>query len=302
LSGADRTHASSPRRRVDSRRGRSFSPRYPGWLTIPLLTFDSVFFIGPLVILTVFAFAATTGFGQVAYGFSTTNFRELWDTLYLRIFTTTLEMAALGTLLTLLVGYPVSYWMARFVRERRSLALVLVMVPFLTSFLIRTYAWFVILDRRGFLVRFVHDLGFPHWAPLYSKQAIGIGLVYNYMPLLILPVYASLERMDWTLVEAAVDLGSSPLRAFRQITLPLTLPGLVTGILLVFIPMTGEYVIPALLGGGRQEFVGNAIGDQFLGAEDWPFGAAMALGLMATLTIFVAVYLVFATREEQFGT
>ena len=282
-------------------RKRSFAPRYPARLTLPVLVYDAVFFLGPLAILVVFSLSETVGFGQVSYALSGGNFRQLWDSLYLDIFKTTLEMAAIGTVLTLLVGYPMAYWMARCLTKGKSLALLLVIIPFLTSFLIRTYAWFIILDPQGYLVRGVHDLGFGGWRPLYSTQAIGIGLVYGYMPLLILPVYASLERMDWSLVDAALDLGASPYRAFRQITLPLSLPGLVTGVLLVFIPMTGEYVIPSLLGGGKREFVGNAVGDQFLVAQNWPFGAAMAIGLMITLSIFLIVYLTFATREEQFG-
>jgi spermidine/putrescine transport system permease protein len=282
-------------------RKRSFAPRYPARLTLPVLVYDAVFFLGPLAILVVFSLSETVGFGQVSYALSGGNFRQLWDSLYLDIFKTTLEMAAIGTVLTLLVGYPMAYWMARCLTKGKSLALLLVIIPFLTSFLIRTYAWFIILDPQGYLVRGVHDLGFGGWRPLYSTQAIGIGLVYGYMPLLILPVYASLERMDWSLVDAALDLGASPYRAFRQVTLPLSLPGLVTGVLLVFIPMTGEYVIPSLLGGGKREFVGNAVGDQFLVAQNWPFGAAMAIGLMITLSIFLIVYLTFATREEQFG-
>jgi spermidine/putrescine transport system permease protein len=283
------------------KRKRSFAPRYPARLTLPILAYDAIFFLGPLAILIVFSFAETVGFGQVSYALSGGNFRQLWDSLYLDIFKTTLEMAAIGTVLTLLVGYPMAYWMARCLTTGKSLALILVIIPFLTSFLIRTYAWFIILDPQGALVRAVHEVGFSGWRPLYSTQAIGIGLVYGYMPLLILPVYASLERMDWTLVDAALDLGSSPFRAFRQITVPLTLPGLVTGVLLVFIPMTGEYVIPSLLGGGKREFVGNAVGDQFLVAQNWPFGAAMAIALMLVLSVFLIVYLTFATREEQFG-
>jgi spermidine/putrescine transport system permease protein len=283
------------------RRARSFTPRYPPRLTLPVLLYDSIFFLGPLTILIVFSLAETVGFGQVSYAFSGGNFRQLWSSLYFGIFRTTIEMAAIGTLLTLLVGYPMAYWLARCVRDAKSLALMLVIVPFLTSFLIRTYAWFIILDPQGFLVSWVHDLGFSGWRPLYSTQAIGIGLVYNYLPLLILPVYASLERMDWSLVDGALDLGATPLKAFREITLPLSLPGLVTGALLVFIPMTGEYVIPSLLGGGKREFVGNAVGDQFLVAQNWPFGAAMAIALMLVLSVFLIVYLAFATREEQFG-
>ena len=136
---------------------------------------------------------------------------------------------------------------------------------------------------------------------LYTKYAVGVGLVYNYLPLFILPVFASLERMDWTLIEAATDLGARPFTAFREITLRLTLPGVVTGALLVFIPMTGEYIIPNILGGGKYEFVGNIIGDMFNQAQDQPFGSALSIALMAALSVFVIVYILFATKEEQFG-
>jgi len=131
--------------------------------------------------------------------------------------------------------------------------------------------------------------------------AVAVGLVYNYLPLFILPVFASLERMDWTLIEAATDLGARPFTAFREITLRLTLPGVVTGALLVFIPMTGEYVIPAILSGGKYEFVGNVIGDTFNTAQNPPFGSALAISLMVALSIFVFIYILFATREERFG-
>jgi len=154
------------------RRGRSFAPRYPGWLALPVLVYDAIFFLAPLAILVVFSLANTVGFGQVSYALSAVNFRELWDPLYLDIFKTTLTMAALGTVLTLLVGYPMAYWMARCLSGGKSLALILVIIPFLTSFLIRTYAWFIILDPQGFLVSFVHDLGFGGWRPLYTTQAI----------------------------------------------------------------------------------------------------------------------------------
>ena len=130
---------------------------------------------------------------------------------------------------------------------------------------------------------------------------MAVGLVYNYLPLFILPTFASLERMDWTLIEAATDLGARPLTAFRQITLRLTLPGVVTGALLVFIPMTGEYIIPNILGGGKYEFVGNLIGDQFTSAQNEPFGSALSIALMAALSMFVIVYILFATKEERFG-
>ena len=171
------------------------------------------------------------------------------------------------------------------------LALLLLVVPFWTSFLIRTYALKIILDPNGYLAK---DLGFN---ALYTWKAVGIGLVYNYLPLFILPVFASLERMDWTLVEAATDLGAKPFKAFREVTLRLTLPGVVTGALLVFIPMSGEYIIPNILGGGNFEFVGNAIGDTFQLAQNWPFGSALSISLMAALSVFVVVYILFATQR-----
>ena len=185
----------------------------------------------------------------------------------------TLLMAAGGSICTIAVGYPVCYWMARYLTTYKMLALLLLVVPFWTSFLIRTYALKIILDPNGYLAT---DLGFN---ALYTWKAVGIGLIYNYLPLFILPVFASLERMDWTLVEAATDLGAKPWKAFREVTLPLTLPGVVTGALLVFIPMSGEYIIPNILGGGNFEFVGNAIGDTFSSAQNWPFGSALSISL-----------------------
>jgi spermidine/putrescine transport system permease protein len=185
--------------------------------------------------------------------------------------------------------------MARHLSTYKMLALVLVLVPFWTSFLIRTYALKIILDPQGYVAKY---LGIDI---MFTKYAVAVGLVYNYLPLFIIPVFASLERMDWSLVEAATDLGAHPFNAFRQITFRLTLPGIVTGALLVFIPMSGEYIIPNILGGGNYEFVGNVIGDQFASAQNQPFGSAMSISLMIALSAFVAVYILFATKEERFG-
>lgn len=294
---ADKPEATADSQPTVKARRRSLSPRYPAWLAFPSLLYYALLFVGPLAVLVVFSLARQGDqFGEIVYGIDFGQFRALWDPLYLEVFWKTLLMAALGTVATALVGFPLAYWMARYVQARKSLVLLLVLVPFLTSFLIRTYAWFVVLDPQSW---FSNTFGLDGW--LYSWKAVAIGLVYTYLPLFVLPVYSTLERMDWALVEAAEDLGSTPSRAFRQITLPLTSPGIVTGALLVFIPMCGEYVIPNLLGGGKYPFVGAIVGDQFLGAQNYPFGAAMAIALMVVLALFVAAYLFFATREEQFG-
>jgi spermidine/putrescine transport system permease protein len=278
-----------------TRRKRSFQPHYPAWLTAPSFLYYAIFFLGPMAILVVFSLATQQGFGGLSYGFNIAQYRLIGNSLYTTIFERTLIMAAIGSLLTIMVGYPIAYWMARYLTTYKMLALLLVVVPFWTSFLIRTYALKIILDPNGYLAR---DASINI---LYTKYAVAVGLVYNYLPLFILPVFASLERMDWTLIEAATDLGARPFTAFRQITLRLTLPGVVTGALLVFIPMTGEYIIPNILGGGKFEFVGNVIGDTFNEAQNQPFGSALSIALMAALSVFVIVYILFATKEEQFG-
>jgi len=274
---------------------RGFKPRYPAWLTAPSLLYYAVFFLGPMIILVSFSLAVQQGFGSLRFGFNTSQYGQVLSPLYRTIFERTLVMASVGTLLTIAVGYPVAYWMARYLTTYKMLALLIIVVPFWTSFLIRTYALKIILDPNGYLAR---DFGINI---LYTKYAVAVGLVYNYLPLFILPVFASLERMDWNLIEAATDLGAHPFTAFRQITLRLTLPGVVTGALLVFIPMTGEYIIPNILSGGNYEFVGNVIGDQFNQAQNQPFGSALSIALMAALSIFVVLYILFATKEEQFG-
>ncbi|HET7015923.1 MAG TPA: ABC transporter permease [Streptosporangiaceae bacterium] len=274
---------------------RSFKPRYPAWLTLPSFAYYAIFLLGPMAILVAFSLATQRGFGSLSYGFDISQYRLIANPLYFTIFERTLVMASVGSLVTIAVGYPVAYWMARYLTTYKMLALLLIVVPFWTSFLIRTYALKIILDPNGYLAR---DFGINI---LYTKYAVAVGLVYNYLPLFILPVFASLERMDWTLIEAAADLGARPFNAFRQVTLRLTLPGVVTGALLVFIPMTGEYVIPYILSGGNYEFVGNLIGDQFASAQNQPFGSALAIGLMAALSVFVIVYILFANKEEQFG-
>jgi spermidine/putrescine transport system permease protein len=281
------------------RRLKPSGPRYPAWLAAPLLAYYLVLFVAPLAILVAFSLAQQSDSfagDQFSYGFHTENFRGVFDSLYLNVFGQTFLLAVGGTAATVAVGFPLAYWMARHVSpKRKTIVLLLVMIPFWTSFLIRTFAWKLILDGDGGIA------GFFHLDILYSWKAILIGLVYGYLPMFVLPVYASLERMDWTLVDGAKDLGATPWKAFKEITLPLTRPGIFAGTLLVFIPMAGEYVIPQMLGGGRFLFIGSVIQGQFIGAANWPFGAAVSITLMAILAVFVVLYVVSAMREEQFG-
>jgi spermidine/putrescine transport system permease protein len=275
---------------------------YPLWLALPSLAFYATFFLIPLGFLVLFAFATPTGLGQVEYGFDTSNIEAVIDELYIEVFLRTLRQAAVGTLLIMLVGYPLAYWIARYApANRKNLFLLLIVVPFWTSFLIRTYAFLIVLSPDFFLSDWLQKLQLTDGplAVLNTQTALQIGLVYNYLPLFVLPLYATLERMDWGLVDAATDLGASAWSSFRQITLRLTAPGLITGALLVFIPMMGEYVIPLILGGGRVDFIGNIIQRSFLEAQDYPFGAAIALVVMAALSFFLALYLYLSTKAED---
>ena len=238
------------------RRGRGGGPRYPGWLALPAVGWYAAFFLVPLGFVVAYSLAALSGFSDIAFDWNLDNYRALWDPLYGEVFIRTLGLALFGTATTLLIGFPFAYWIARYSR-RKTLVLLFVVIPFWTSFLIRTYAWLIILDPQFPLFRVIHvDL-------LFTRPAVYIGVAYNYLPLMVLPLYAALERIDWSLVEAAQDLGDTPLRSFRRVTLPLAVPGVIAGSLLVFIPLTGEYLIPAILGGNKTSYAGSLIAQQF---------------------------------------
>jgi spermidine/putrescine transport system permease protein len=274
---------------------------YPFALALPSLAYYCAFFLVPLGFLCLFAVSTPVGFGEVRYGLDFSNFTAALDGIYIEVFLRTLRSAAVGTVLIVLVGYPLAYWIVRYAPPgRRGLLLALIIVPFWTSFLIRTYSFLIVLSPEFFLSDWLQALRLTD-GPLdilNSTTAIQIGLVYNYLPLFVLPLYATLERMDWRLVDAATDLGASQWTAFRQITLRLTAPGLITGVLLVFIPMMGEYVIPLILGGGRVDFIGNVIQRLFLEAQDYALGSALALLVMGALSFFVALYLYLSMRTE----
>ncbi len=258
------------------------------WLLLaPLLAWLALFVVVPALLLLGCSLGERDEFGQVLWGFSLENYARLLDPVYLRIFLRSLGFAALTTGLCLLIGYPVAYHLARAAPRVRELLLLLVMVPFWTSFLIRTYAWMAILREEGLLNALVAWLQ-PAWAPLgllYTPAAVVTGLVYSYLPFLILPVYASVEKLDGALIEAAHDLGAGPWRVFPTVILPLTLPGIAAGVTLVFVPAVAMFAVTDLLGGARVPLIGNVIQNQFLQARDWPFGAALGVALLGLFLV-----------------
>lgn len=212
-------------------------------------------------------------------------------------FKNTLLLAPLGTFICLLAAYPLAYYLAVRAGERLKLALlILVILPFWTSFLLRTYAWIVILSGKG-LPSLLAAIGIDGVRLINTPLAVMIGIVYGYLPLMVFPIYVSLERFDKRLLEASADLGAEPKRTFWQVTLPMSMPGVVTGCMLVFILLMGEYLIPQLLGGGKVFFIGNALVDLFLQSRNWPFGSAVAATLVLLMLLAVGLSLRFAMRR-----
>ena len=214
------------------------------------------------------------------------------DSLYIRAYLTSLKIAGISTLLTLVVGFPIAYGMARAPERWRPTLLMLVILPFWTSFLIRVYAWIGILKNEGLLNNLLLWLGLIS-QPLVILQtvtAVYIGIVYSYLPFMILPIYANLEKHDPTLIEAAVDLGCTPAAAFWKVTIPLAVPGIIAGCFLVFIPAVGEFVIPDLLGGSDTLMIGKVLWTEFFNNRDWPLASAVAVLLLLVLVIPIALF------------
>ena len=235
-----------------------------GWLLL--------FVVAPTALLVVISFCERDFIGRMVYHFTWANYLRAFDPVYLTILLRSVGYAALTTAVCLLVGYPLAYFIARCGPRARSWLLVLVMIPFWTSFLIRTYAWITILGHDGLLngllvsTRAARRAGRP---ALHARRGV-LGLIHNYLPFMVLPIYASVEKLDRSLVEAAYDLGAGPWRAFRNVTLPLTLPGIIGGAMLVFMPAVAMFAIVTLMGGGSTELIGNTIQKQFTSGRNQP--------------------------------
>ena len=214
------------------------------------------------------------------------------DALYISSYLYSLKVAAVSTLFCLLLGYPMAYGIARAAPATRSLLLMLVILPFWTSFLLRVYAWIGLLKNNGVINNLLMSLGLIH-QPIVMMQtdfAVYIGIVYSYLPFMILPLYANLEKHDRTLLEAAADLGARPWKAFLRVTLPLSSHGIIAGALLVFIPAVGEYVIPSLLGRSDQLMIGRVLSDEFFENRDWPVASAVAIAMLLLLVIPIVIF------------
>ena len=269
------------------------------FLISPANLYLFLFMVLPLLLVGGLSFLSRGTYGEVVFRFNISNYTRLFDPLYGKILLYSLGVGIATTAFSILIGYPLAYYIARAPARQRSLLLFLILVPFWTNFIIRIYAWIMILRAGGFLdalLQWMHLTQKP-LGLLYTPTAVMIGMVYEFLPFMVLPLYTSLEKIENSLLEAAADLGAPPWKVFLRVTLPLSVPGMIAGTILVFIPAMGMFVIPDLMVGAKTILFGNVIRNQFLTARDWPFGAASSMLLMALTMIFTLYY----TRKAGFG-
>ena len=270
-------------RKAESRRGFRIS--------LPAYAYLVLFFAVPLVLVFVYSFASRSATGQtVLRNWSLDSYQRLLDPLVIEIFLRSFVLALTTTAICLLVSYPFAYYIATSSPGVRNFLLILVMIPFWSNFLVRTYAWRVLLGSDGIVSQVSQALGGEPIRILFTNSAVLIGLVYGFLPFMVLPLYAAIERLDWGLVEAARDLYADGWTAFRKVTFPLSMPGVIAGSILVFIPALGAYVTPAILGGARTVLMGDYIVSQFLAARNWPFGSALSFAVMFVMLVATIFY------------
>lgn len=261
-------------------------------LVLPLYAFTLLFVLGPLLYMLVLSFMTKGDSFNVQAIFTLKNYAKIFEPMYISIFLDSIRLALISTVIITALGYPFGYFMAKLSAVWKKRVMLMLMIPFWTSALIRLYGWIIILRANGTLDSFLMGLGITNepLKILYTYPAVVAGMVYALLPFMIFSVYSSAEKMDWSLVEAARDLGATPIKAFLTVTLKLTLPGLLSGIILTFIPSMGLFFIADILGGNKIVLIGNVIQEQLLKTRNWPFAAALSVVLLLFTSAMIALY------------
>lgn len=279
-------------------------------LLAPITLMLGVFFLVPLGIMVVYSFLEPGLYGGVEWNWYPFNYGRIlgwplndyeeFDAIYLSIFLNSLKIACLTVLFSLLICYPAAFWVSNMSERRKSFVLFLITLPFFANLLIRIYAWLLLLRPSGFINTLLETLGLiaQPLDMLFSSFAVIVGMVYIFTPFMFLPIYANVEKLDYSLVRASQDLGATPLQTFLRVILPLTAPGIIGGSIIVFIPALGNFIVPAFLGGSKVQMTGNLIERSFLQSRDWPFGAALALLIMASVVLVLIIQLARSSRAE----
>lgn len=273
------------------------------WMILPLYIFTLIFVACPLLYMVALSFATPGAVHGVEWIFTLENYKKILEPVYLNTFIQSFKLALTSTLIIALLGYPFGYFMAKLPEKRKNKAMLFLMLPFWVNSLIRLYGWIIILQKKGLLNFILQKLGIidKPLKLLYSYPAIVIGMVYVLLPFMIFSVYSSAEKMDWSLVEASRDLGATKAQAFWSITFKLTIPGLLSGIILTFIPSMGLFFIADILGGNKIVLVGSLIQEQMTRGSNWPFAAALAVVMMLLTTVMILFYRKVTNAKELEG-
>lgn len=257
--------------------------------SLPYFFWALVFIVFPLVLIFFFSFQSPASFGSKTPSFTLENYEKFLTPLYLNVLYQSLRMAFLSTLLCLVFGYPLAYFISQLEEGKRDFFLMLILIPMWMNFLLRTYAWITLLGKHGFINNTLAFLGLGPFSLMYNKGAILVGMVYNFLPFMVLPIYSVLIKVEEEYIEAAKDLGATSGQVFSRVILPLSLPGVLSGLGMVFIPAISTFVIPGFLGGNKYPFIGNFIEQQFRFTGNWPFGSALSVSLIIILLVFLVI-------------
>ena len=268
------------------------------FLAYPYVIWSAIFIVIPLILVVMFSFTVNVDGKNV---FSIANYKELMDPIYFKVFFRSIALAGLSTLICLLIGYPVAYIISKAPLSKRGTLILLFILPMWMNFLLRTYAWIAILGKNGILNSFLGLFGIEPVGILYTNTAILLGMVYNFLPFMVLPIYTSLSKMDNDLINAARDLGANSLQVFTKVIFPLSLPGVISGITMVFMPAVTTFAISRLLGGGKFMLIGDLIEQQFTVVGDWNFGSAVSIFMMIVILISLAVMSKFEDESDKEG-
>lgn len=277
--------------------------RYGLFMSIPMYIFTLVFVLAPLCYMVLLSFLTRAEVWGVVNEITLENYQNIFTPVYIKTFYESLKLACICMVFIILVGYPFGYFMAKLSAPWKKRVSMLLMIPFWTSALIRMYGWIIIFRSNGVLDKFLMGLGITKQPLklLYTYPAVVVGMVYALVPFMIFSVYSSAEKMDWSYVEAARDLGASPIKAFFTVTFPLTIPGLMSGIVLTFVPSMGLFFIADILGGNKVVLVGNLIQEQLMKARNWPFAAALSVTLMLLTSVIIWIYRKVAKVKDLEG-
>lgn len=270
--------------------------------TIPYSIWLGVFIVVPILLVILYAFTVGTGQDILDFQFSFDNFKRFFSLpIYTQVLLRSVRLAFISTIICFLIGYPVAYIISKETPKKRNTMILMFVIPMWMNFLLRTYSWLSLLGRNGIINTIITTLGFPAQNLLYNNGAVLLGMVYNFLPFMVLPIFSVLTKMDSNLIEASYDLGANKATTFRKVIFPLSLPGVMTGVSMVFIPAVSTFIISSLLGGNKTPLIGNLIEQQFLVTGDWHFGSVMSIILMVFILLSMAITNKFDKKREGQG-